>query len=39
MRAIAGIASDSPGGSLRDQFLASSNLPSDAIATVSLLHG
>ncbi|WP_121432791.1 hypothetical protein [Actinomadura pelletieri] len=30
--AIAGIDSDSPNGSLRDQVLASSNLPSDAIA-------
>jgi hypothetical protein len=32
--AIAGIAPDSPGGSLRDQFLAGSELPSDAIAAL-----
>ncbi|MGW2313707.1 hypothetical protein, partial [Actinomadura luteofluorescens] len=30
---------DSPCGSLRDQVLASSNLPSDAIASVGLLRG
>jgi hypothetical protein len=35
--AIAGIASGSPSGSLRDQFLAGSEQPSDAIATIEFV--